>query len=96
VTSFFFSFQGTFHVHEKLSAINEFVTENLVDESTVFYLCTVSGRLTSEDEGKSLLELKLVPATVLIFVPDEIVEGGSSLQDRSYLKPEVLALLQPV
>lgn len=87
-------FQGTFGVHEKVENVIEFVRENLEDEGLNFYLTTPTGhKLTSEDEQKSLVDLRLVPATILTFVIDSDTQPDRNIM---YLKGEVMLLVQPV
>ena len=89
-----FLFQGTFGVHEKIENVMEFVRENLEDESLNFHLTTPTGhKLTSEDETKSLVDLRLVPATILTFVVDSESQPD---RDQMYLKGEVMVLVQPI
>ncbi|XP_034236603.1 UBX domain-containing protein 6 [Thrips palmi] len=86
--------QGTFGVHEKISSILEFVRENLEDEELKFSLTTPSGhRLTAEDEQCSLVDLRLVPATILIFSADS---DGQSDRNKMFLKEDVMILVQPI
>ena len=86
--------QGTFGVHEKVESVIEFVRENLEDESSNFYLTTPTGhKLTSEDEQKSLVDLRLVPATILTYVLDSDSQPD---RNRMYLKEEVMILVQPI
>lgn len=86
--------QGTFGVHEKVSTIVEFVRENLEDEELNFSLTTPSGhRLTAEDEQSSLVDLRLVPATILIFSADS---DSQSDRNKMYLREDVMILVQPI
>lgn len=81
--------QGTFGVYEHLSDVFEFVQEHIVSNEE-FILSTATGqRMTIADGQKTLLELHLVPATILMFnwladVPEQ----------QEYLKPEVMLQLQ--
>lgn len=82
-------FQGTFGVYEKLSDIIEFVKENVVSPENEFVLTTGTGhRLVEADYGKNLLELHLVPASILLFV------SVGETKEESFLKPEVMIQLQ--
>ncbi|XP_013190978.1 UBX domain-containing protein 6 [Amyelois transitella] len=92
--------QGTFSVYERYNEIHEFVQENLEHNGLPFVLNTPLGqKLSLEDDGnKTLIDLRLVPATVLTFawhasVIDEIQRSPSS---NVYLKPEVMVLVQEV
>ncbi|KAK3914032.1 UBX domain-containing protein 6 [Frankliniella fusca] len=86
--------QGTFGVHEKVENVISFVRENLEDESLNFCLTTPTGhKLTSEDEQSSLVDLRLVPATILTFSVDS---EGPLDRNKMYLKGEVMILVQPI
>ncbi|KAL0278989.1 UNVERIFIED_CONTAM: hypothetical protein PYX00_000645 [Menopon gallinae] len=77
--------QGTFGVHEKFSSVIEFVREALRDETISFSLNTPTGQEIT-DENATLLELKLIPASVLNF--------RAQSAGKCFLKPEVMALVQ--
>lgn len=86
--------QGTFGVHEKVENVLGFVRENLEDEEMKFSLATPTGhKLTIEDEQSSLVDLRLVPATILTFVPDSDYQHEKS---KLYLKADVMILVQPI
>ncbi|XP_052758055.1 UBX domain-containing protein 6 [Galleria mellonella] len=92
--------QGTFSVYERYNEIYEFVQENLEHSGLPFVLNTPTGHKLSidEDANKTLIDLRLVPATVLTFawhhsVVDEIQKSPSS---NVYLKPEIMVLVQEV
>jgi UBX domain-containing protein 6 len=91
-------FQGTFSVYEKLDAVNRFVRENLLNEELPFVLTTPTGhRLSDEDADKNLADLRLAPATILIFSLDpSIIEEVGRGQQTMYLKPEIMILVQSV
>lgn len=79
--------QGTFGVYEKLSNVYEFVREHVVTVSE-FVLTTGTGqRLTELD--RSLVELHLVPTSLLLFIA-----LSEAPQTDSLLLPEVLIQLQ--
>lgn len=81
--------QGTFGVYEHLVDVFEFVQEYIVSNEE-FILSTATGqRMTDADMSKSLVELHLVPASILLFnwVVDSPVQ-------QAYLKPEVMLQLQ--
>ncbi|XP_067001266.2 UBX domain-containing protein 6 [Anabrus simplex] len=88
--------QGTFYAHEKLQAVREFVHENLLCENRPFILAAATGhRLNDEDSDKSLVELHLVPASILIFTWDPITGDDFGNEGQAtYLKPEIMLLLQ--
>lgn len=90
--------QGTFSVYEKLDAVNRFVRENLLNEELPFVLTTPTGhRLSDEDADKNLADLRLVPATILIFSLDpSIIEEVGKGEQTMYLKPEIMILVQSV
>ncbi|GFQ98824.1 UBX domain-containing protein 6 [Trichonephila clavata] len=79
--------QGTFYVHERLSAVKQYVAENLNDPEREFYLMLPGGSKLVEDDN-SLLELKLVPAVLLNFLWSD-----GSCGTTHYLKPDVMVLL---
>ncbi|KAB0803862.1 hypothetical protein PPYR_00832 [Photinus pyralis] len=87
--------QGTFSVYEKFSAVVEFVQEHL-NESAPFILYSTTGhKLEETDYDSTLLALKLVPATVLIFGWDTD-SADETNQYNTYLKPETMILAQPL
>jgi len=80
--------QGTFSVYERLSAVREFVAENLADPCMEFDVL-LPGGIKVSDESQSLLEAKLVPAVVLNFqASDEI-----SMSRSAFLNSDCLVLL---
>lgn len=84
--------QGTFGIYERVSEVMEFVRVNLVDEETPFALQTATGhRLTEEEYDQSLIDLKLVPASVLTFV---WLNDNSKAHHATILKPEIMILVQ--
>lgn len=88
--------QGTFSVYEKVSEVNQFVQDNLTTDSIPFVLTTPSGhRLTDTDVDKSLLDLRLVPATILMFQWEPIIaEQAGQLTKDTYLKEMVMMLME--
>ncbi|GBN08617.1 UBX domain-containing protein 6 [Araneus ventricosus] len=81
--------QGTFYVHERLSAVKQFIAENLCNPEQEFHLLLPGGsKLT--DDSSSLMELKLVPAVLLNF----FWTNGPSDSNSSFLKPDIMALLE--
>ncbi|XP_053620356.1 UBX domain-containing protein 6 [Plodia interpunctella] len=92
--------QGTFSVYERYNEIHEFVQENLEHGGLPFNLCTPLGQKLNidEDANKTLIDLRLVPATVLTFgwhtsVAEQIQRSPSC---NVYLKPEIMLLVQEV
>ncbi|XP_012263399.2 UBX domain-containing protein 6 [Athalia rosae] len=85
--------QGTFAVYERIESVIEFVKENLVSDEIPFILTTPFGyRLSDEDHDKSLIDLKLVPASILNFNWDtEILNAKGPTE---YLKDDILCLIQ--
>lgn len=84
--------QGTFSVHEPLSAIYEFVQTCLKHEEARFCLSGPAGTRFQrvEEQEKTLLELRLVPAVNLAFQYDHNAE---ELQGN-YIKEELLMLIK--
>ena len=78
-------------MYEKYEEVIKFVEENLITTGEFSLLVPDAGKtLKPEDYDKTLMELRLVPATVLIFRPNSTIDDSSI----SYLKPDVIALLQ--
>ncbi|XP_063834195.1 UBX domain-containing protein 6 [Ostrinia nubilalis] len=92
--------QGTFGVYERYNEIHEFVQENLEHNGLPFVLNTPTGHklLLEEDANKTLIDLRLVPATVLTFAWHSSVfeEINNSPNKDVFLKPEVMVLVQEV
>ncbi|CAG9792343.1 unnamed protein product [Diatraea saccharalis] len=92
--------QGTFSVYERYLEIHEFVRENLEHSDLPFVLNTPTGHklILDEDADKTLIGLKLVPATVLTFAwhPSVAEEINKSPNKDVFLKPEVMILVQEV
>nr|CAD7448373.1 unnamed protein product [Timema bartmani] len=85
--------QGTFSVYEKFEAVTSFLRETLVEEDRSFVLTTPTGhRLGPEEDSQTLVDLRLVPASVLIFSWDPPLV--STDKQQLYLKPEVMILVQ--
>ncbi|CAG9766427.1 unnamed protein product [Ceutorhynchus assimilis] len=88
--------QGTFSVYEKLAEVLDFVRDHLEHEGLPFILSSPTGlKLEEKDFDSTLADLRLVPATILIFQWDpafdeEIKASGSN----TFLKPEVMMLMQ--
>ncbi|XP_060536532.1 UBX domain-containing protein 6 isoform X4 [Cylas formicarius] len=90
--------QGTFFVYEKYGDVIDFVKENLEHEGLPFLLASPTGlKLEEKDYDSSLAELRLVPATILIFEWDPSVsEEVKASGNITYLKPEVMMLMQTI
>ncbi|KAJ2944930.1 hypothetical protein O0L34_g1825 [Tuta absoluta] len=93
--------QGTFSVYETYSDIHKFVRENLHSqfrELAFFLRASGSDRkiVLEEDASKTLLELRLVPTTVLNFNwhASALEQVNNSPDKDVYLKPEVMNLLE--
>lgn len=84
-------------MYEKLAEVYSFVSENLEHEGLPFILISPGGNKLSQDDDsdKTLIDLRLVPATMLIFAWDPSVaeEIDKSEQRDVYLKPEVMILM---
>ncbi|KAI5708432.1 hypothetical protein M8J77_022445 [Diaphorina citri] len=89
--------QGTFGVTEPFSAVLEFVREAVRPCLDQFSLSLSGLKLSGQDSGRTLLELNLVPASILNFHCDSSSIGGGREEvqagDSYYLKPEVSVLL---
>ncbi|KAJ2944929.1 hypothetical protein O0L34_g1824 [Tuta absoluta] len=92
--------QGTFSVYERYTEVHEFVKENLEHSELPFILNHPTGHKLNidEDANKTLIDLRLVPATVLNFAwhPSVIEQINSSPNRDVYLKPEVMVLVQDI
>lgn len=88
--------QGTFSVYEKFSEVLDFVTDNLEHEGLPFVLSAPTGhKMEDADKESTLLDLRLVPATILLFHWDASVEEDlKAAGNVAYLKPEVMLLVQ--
>lgn len=83
--------KGTFSVNEHLSDVIEFVKESVFDEERPFKLRLCNGRMFNpEDEHMTLIELSLVPTSILLFTNDPPIND----QDHPYLKDELMSLVQ--
>ncbi|XP_076267897.1 GDI interacting protein 3 [Rhynchophorus ferrugineus] len=88
--------QGTFSVYEKFADIVDFVKENLEHEGLPFVLTGPTGlKFEDKDFESTLADLRLVPATILIFQWDaEFDEEIKATGNVSYIKPDVMMLMQ--
>ncbi|XP_059469968.1 UBX domain-containing protein 6 [Neocloeon triangulifer] len=92
--------QGTFNVYEKLETVLAFVRENLSfgdeEEPRPYVLTTPTGQKLVEggpESGNMLLDLKLVPATILNFAWSKPCAPGT---EEAFLKQEILALMSEI
>lgn len=84
--------QGTFAVNETYSAILAFIREHLLSSDVPFILKSPTGtKLSADDEEKTLSELKLVPAVILVFSWN--IDDASNTPSQ-YLKNDTLQLIQ--
>ncbi|XP_014359020.2 UBX domain-containing protein 6 [Papilio machaon] len=92
--------QGTFSVYERYIEIHEFVQEHLEHGDLPFILNTPTGHklIHDEDGTKTLIDLRLVPATVLTFSwdPSILEQINNSPNKDVYLKPEVMILVKEI
>ncbi|OQV19894.1 UBX domain-containing protein 6 [Hypsibius exemplaris] len=88
-----FILQGTFGAYEKLSAVEAFVRENLINEQLPFVLTTAVGNRLSNVEAR-LNELDLVPAAIMNFQSLLPVPPSGRNADIPFLKEESMALMQ--
>ncbi|KAL4239835.1 Tether containing UBX domain for GLUT4 [Mactra antiquata] len=77
--------QGLFRPRETVFALKKFVKENLEDKDTPFYLYTSPPKNVLKDDAQTLIEARLVPATVVYF--------GSEKQQDHYLSQSLLTQL---
>lgn len=81
-------------MYEKFSDIIEFIHENL-DISAPFVVTSPSGHKFEEtDYDSTLFTLKLVPATILTFQWESTEAESMTKCSNTYLKPEVMMLVQ--
>lgn len=85
-------------MYEKYSEVLEFVQENLENPGLPFDLTSPTGhKFEEEEKDKTLMDLRLVPATILLFQWDSsIAEDIATGSNNTYLKPEVMMLMQPL
>lgn len=85
-------------MYERYNEIHEFVQENLEHSDLPFVLNTPTGHklILEEDANKTLIDLRIVPATVLTFAwHSSVAEEISRSPNRDvYLKPEIMILVQ--
>ncbi|XP_045506943.1 UBX domain-containing protein 6 [Colias croceus] len=92
--------QGTFSVYEKYQDIHDFLRENLEHSDLPFVLTTPTGHKLNidEDSNKTLIDLKLVPTSILNFAWHSSIleEINNSPNKDVYLKPEIMILVQEI
>lgn len=82
--------QGTFGVHEKLGVVRDFVRECVSSSIRGFGLTTGLGvQLPETEDSKSLMELKLVPAVILTFVPTDALQTEQTFLTHDLLHQAV-------
>lgn len=87
--------QGTFAVFEPVNAILEFVRENLDQSGLPFTLAMPTGHKLEESDGeKTMVDLRLVPATILTFEWDPEFADAINAASTTILKPDVMMLVQ--
>lgn len=74
----------------------DFIQENLENPGLPFYLVSPTGhKFEEEDKDSTLLDLRLVPATILLFHWDPVVaEDMARCSLNTFLKPEIMMLMQ--
>ncbi|XP_060814029.1 UBX domain-containing protein 6 [Bombus pascuorum] len=88
--------QGTFSVQESFQNVVDFVSENLINNERPFSLKKLPQTIFSEDSfDKTLLELELFPAVILMFFWKSKSEETSHNESVGYLKEELLSIIQP-
>lgn len=86
-----FVVQGTFGAYEKISAVEEFIRENLMNEQLPFILTTAVGNKLTNPDAR-LIELELVPAAIMNFQSLLPAPPSGKQGDIPFLKPETVAL----
>ncbi|XP_022912967.1 UBX domain-containing protein 6 [Onthophagus taurus] len=86
--------QGTFSVYEKFSEVLSFIQENLEHDCPFIVLSPTGHKFEETDNDKSLVDLRLVPATILNFQWDPSIADEIQRVTNSYLKPELMMLIQ--
>ena len=84
--------QGTFSVYENISQVFEFVTDSLSAPLPFLLLDSASGARLHQEEDGSLLELGLVPASLLNFTWHPDIEQDIASQGNAsitFLRPEL-------
>lgn len=84
-------------MYEKFSEVVQFVQDNLESAGLPFILTAPTGhKFEDQDNESTLLDLRLVPATILTFQWDPLVAEDVARVSNTYLKPEVMMLVQPL
>ncbi|XP_076244851.1 GDI interacting protein 3 [Calliopsis andreniformis] len=87
--------QGTFSVQENFKNVIEFVKENLGNSEKPFCLKTLTGKTFNDEcSDKTLLELELFPAVVLIFTYED--KSESTNESAAYINEELFSYIQIV
>ena len=84
--------QGTFSVYENISQVFEFVTDSLSAPLPFLLLDSASGARLNQEDGGSLVELGLVPASLLNFTWHPDIEQDIASQGNAsitFLRPEL-------
>lgn len=73
----------------------DFVQSNLEHELPFILTAPTGHKFEAGDQDQTLVQLKLVPASILNFQFDgNIVENIQSIENLTYLKPEVMMTVQ--
>ncbi|XP_054014925.1 UBX domain-containing protein 6 [Hylaeus anthracinus] len=87
--------QGTFFVHDEYVVVVEFVRENLANNERPFCLRKLAGKtFDKECLNKTLLELELFPAVLLVFSWEN--DSDKANESTGYLKEELLSHIKPL
>lgn len=82
-------------MYEKFGDIIDFILENLETDCTQFVLTSPTGHKFEEaDKESTLFNLRLVPATILTFQWESSILDEMAKCSNTYLKPEVMMLMQ--
>ena len=87
--------QGPFGAYEKISAVVDFVRENLINEQLPFALATALGNKLSNLDAR-LNELDLVPAAIMNFQSLLPAPPSGRTSDLQLLKDETLSMIRPL
>ncbi|KAI4468485.1 ubx-related [Holotrichia oblita] len=86
--------QGTFSVYEKFSDVLAFIQENLEHDCPFIVSSPTGHKYEVADHENTLMHLRLVPATILTFQWDPSIAEEITSVTTTYLKPEVMMLIQ--
>lgn len=82
-------------MYEKYEEVHKFVKDNLAVECEFSLVIAEIGKtFTQEDFDKTLMDLHLVPATVLLFHSSSWSSESKYGSTLSFLKPDISVLLQ--